>query len=307
MENEILLTPAKPGSFSKLKKLGSQVRRELPFAFGSPAVIWQILFFYLPLLIMFFSSFFAVSEVGTISLSTQHFARVFNLPYFKVIGASLSLSFSTGLICLLIAFPLAHFITFKGGRYKTIFLFLLIVPFWTNFLLHIYAWFFVLEKEGFLNTLFMSLHLIKEPIHFLNTPFAVMLMMVYYYLPFMTLPIYSALDKLDTSLFEASSDLGASSFQTFRRILLPLSLSSIRTGFFLVFIPAFGEFVIPELMGGDKTYYVGSVISQFILGQTTGQLGTAFTVLAIASLSICIFLCHLVFQKIGRILSKGVI
>ncbi len=293
--------------FPNLRKFGRLLKRELPFAFGSPAVIWQILFFYLPLLIMLFTSFFTVSETGALSVSTTHFARVFKFAYLKVIASSLSLSFTTGILCFLIAFPLAHFITFSGGRYKTILLFLLIVPFWTNFLLHIYAWFFVLEKEGFLNTILMNLHLIQKPIHFLNTPFAVMLMMVYYYLPFMTLPIYSALDKLDTSLFEASSDLGASTFQTFRRILLPLSLSSIRTGFFLVFIPAFGEFVIPELMGGDKTYYVGSVISQFILGQTTGQMGTAFTVLAISALSICIFLCHLVFEKISKLLSRGVL
>lgn len=307
MEQHIDLTLAKPKAGSKLKRLAKLIKGELPFAFGFPAVIWQILFFYLPLLIMLFASFFAISDVGTISLSITHFVSVFKLCYLKVIGSSLILSLSTSLICFFLAFPLAHFITFRGGKHKTIFLFLLLVPFWTNFLLHIYAWFFVLEKEGFLNTLLVNLHLINEPIHFLNSRFAVMLMMVYYYLPFMVLPLYSALDKLDPSLFEASSDLGASSFETFKRVLLPLSLSAIRTGFFLVFIPAFGEFVIPELMGGDKDYYVGSVIAQFILGQTTGQLGTAFTVIAVAALCLCIFILHLFFEKLRHRLSRGVL
>jgi spermidine/putrescine transport system permease protein len=126
----------------------------------------------------------------------------------------------------------------------------------------------------------MKLGIISEPIHLLNSLFAVMIMMVYYYLPFMVLPIYSALERFNVSLIEASYDLGGTFFSTLRRILIPLTSRGIKAGFFLVYIPSFGEFVIPELMGGDKTMFVGTVVSQYILGEGTGSLGAAFTLLS---------------------------
>ena len=278
----------------------STFKKDIPFSIGVPALIWQILFFYLPIVLMITTSFFTTGESGHLSFSVDHFKHVWKIAYLTSIGSSLIFSFTTAILCGLIAFPLAHFIAFKGGRYKTLLLFLLIVPFWTNFLLHIYAWFFVLEKQGFLNTILLNFGIINEPAHFLNTPFAVMLMMVYYYLPFMALPIFSSLDKFDPSLLEASHDLGASKFQTFRRVLLPLTLDAIRVGFFLVFIPAFGEFVIPELMGGDKDYYVGSVISQFILGEETGQLGTAYTLISVLALLLATGILYTLFGKLRK-------
>ncbi|MCF7806656.1 MAG: ABC transporter permease [Simkaniaceae bacterium] len=290
---------------SPIRRLISALKREAPFAIGIPALIWQILFFYLPIALMILASFFVWNERGTLSFSIAHFRHICQSSYLSSIGSSLLLSFSTAITCFCIGFPLAHFIAFRGGRFKNMFFFLLIIPFWTNFLLHIYAWFFVLEKDGFLNTILLNVGLIQSPIHFLNTPFAVMLMMVYYYVPFMTLPIYSSLDRFDPSLLEASQDLGASKFQTFRRVLLPLTMNSIRSGFFLVFIPAFGEFVIPELMGGDKDYYIGSVISQFILGEETGHLGTAYTVISICALSFCISILFWLFKHLSKVLSGG--
>ena len=190
------------------------------------------------------------------------------------------LALSNAIICLLVAYPLAYFLTFVGKRYKNVFLFLLIVPFWTNFLLHVYAWFFVLEKEGFLNNLLRSMGLINEPLQLLNTPFAIMVMMVYYYLPFMVLPLYSSLERMDVRLVEASLDLGATWNQTLRRVVLPLTKRGLKAGFFLVFIPSFGEFAIPELMGGDRQMFVGNVVSNYILGDETGSLGAAFTLVA---------------------------
>jgi spermidine/putrescine transport system permease protein len=198
----------------------------------------------------------------------------------RVIGSSLLLAISTVVICFCIAYPLAYFIAFNGKRFKNLLLFLLIVPFWTNFLLHVYAWFFVLEKRGFINNMLDHLGLISEPIQFLNSLFSIMVMMVYYYLPFMVLPIYSSLERFDRRLLEASLDLGANWFQTFRRVMLPVTMRGVRAGFFLVYIPAFGEFAIPELMGGDREMFVGNVVSQYILGDDTGSLGAAFTVLS---------------------------
>nr|NGX46178.1 Putrescine transport system permease protein PotH [Chlamydiota bacterium] len=209
-----------------------------------------------------------------------HIATFLNAIYFKVIGASLLLALSNAILCFLVAFPLAYFLAFIAKGARNLLLFLLIVPFWTNFLLHIYAWFYVLETHGILNTLLLKVGVIEEPIHFLNSIFATMIMMVYYYLPFMVLPIFSALERFNFSLIEASLDLGASWNSTFRRILLPLTRKGIIAGVFLVFIPSFGEFAIPELMGGERHAFVGTVVSQYILGEGTGSLGSAFTLLS---------------------------
>lgn len=283
------MNKAKPSSSSEL----------LPFAFGVPALIWQVLFFYVPLLFIVLSSVLKTSLLGEIQGVTAEKLLLFLHPlYLKVIGYSFILALSTALICLLIAYPIAYFLAFTGKRFKDLFLFLLIVPFWTNFLLHVYAWFFVLEREGFLNNLLHFLGLIDTPIHFLNSPFAIMIMMVYYYLPFMVLPLYSSLERFDFRLIEASLDLGASWRQTFCQIMLPLTMRGIRSGFFLVYIPAFGEFAIPELMGGDKQMFVGSVVSHYILGEETGGLGAAFTVVSCIALLLS---AALLFWGINRI------
>ncbi len=272
---------------------------ELPFAIGVPALIWQLLFFYIPLLITLVSSFLHFSSSGSINGFTLEKVSLFITPtYIKVIFSSLLLALGNALLCLVIAYPLAYFIAFTGKRFKNLLLFLLIVPFWTNFLLHVYAWYFVLEREGFLNTVLKAIGIIDSPILILNSLFAIMIMMVYYYLPFMVLPIYASLEKFDYRLIEASHDLGAGWLQTFRRILLPISKGGLKAGFFLVFIPSFGEFAIPELMGGDKRMFVGSVVAQYILGEQTGSLGAAFTVVSCIVLLACALLLYFVIEKI---------
>lgn len=293
------------GNFFSTAK--QSAKNELPFAIGIPALIWQILFFFLPLILIFLSSVWVSGKNLLNSFSLKYFAQVFDVIYFKIILNSISLALFTTALCLIIAFPLAYFITFRAKKWKNLLLFFLVIPFWTNFLLHIYAWFFVLEQQGFLNTLLLKIGLIASPIHFLNTPFAVMLMMVYYFLPFMVLPIYSSLENIDHNLMEASLDLGANWSQTVRKILLPLSLSGIRSGIFLVYIPAFGEFVIPELMGGDKQYFAGSVISQFILGDKTAPLGAAFTVVSCLMLLVTLVGIFVGLKAAKRALTKRAI
>lgn len=265
----------------KIKFLPRPPASEVPFSIGAPAILWQMLFFYLPLALIAVTSFVKFTQAGTFEGLTFEKISFFLRPlYLKVILSSFVLALSNAIICLLVAYPLAYFLTFVGKRYKNVFLFLLIVPFWTNFLLHVYAWFFVLEKEGFLNNLLRSMGLINEPLQLLNTPFAIMVMMVYYYLPFMVLPLYSSLERMDVRLVEASLDLGATWNQTLRRVVLPLTKRGLKAGFFLVFIPSFGEFAIPELMGGDRQMFVGNVVSNYILGDETGSLGAAFTLVA---------------------------
>lgn len=263
-------------------------------------MIWQVLFFYLPLLFILISSFLYITDIGVIEGVTLQKITFFLRPvYLKVILNSLVLALSTACICLTVAYPLAYFLTFNSKRFKNVLLFLLIVPFWTNFLLHVYAWFFVLEKKGLINQFLQSFGMIDTPLHLLNTPFAIMIMMVYYYLPFMVMPLYSSMGQIDNRLIEASYDLGASWFHTLRRVILPLSKRGLHAGFFLVFIPSFGEFAIPELMGGDKWMFVGTVISSFILDEQTSSLGASFTVVA----SVCLLLSAiLLYWLIDRII-----
>lgn len=275
-------------------------RRELSFGIGSIPFIWQILFFYIPLFFLLTLSFIDHS-----SFTLKHFIPIFNLSYFSIIANSVVLSLSNTFFCLMIGFPLAYFIAFHTKRFKNLFLFLLIIPFWTNFILHIYAWCFVLEKNGFLNNILQSFGIIDTPLHFLNSHFAVMLMMIYFYLPFMVLPIFSSLERFDNSLLEASLDLGANRTQTIMRVLLPLSMSAIRAGVFLVYIPSFGEFVIPELMGGDKNFFVGNVISLFVLGESTAPVGIAFTVLSGFYLFISLCFLNYGINKLANFLSGG--
>lgn len=271
----------------------------LPFSIGVPALIWQVLFFYLPLLLIVFSSLIDISAQGTFTgFSFSKIAFFQRITYLKVIAASFTLALCNAFLCLCIAYPLAYILVFSYKKFKNFLLFLLIVPFWTNFLLHVYAWFFVLEKEGFLNNLLRMLHITSHPIHFLNSPFAIMIMMVYYYLPFMVMPLYSSLEKMDSRLIEASFDLGAKFSQTFYQVILPLTKRGLIAGFFLVYIPSFGEFAIPELMGGNREMFVGSVVSHYILGDETGSLGAAFTVISALYLLLSSILIYVLMDRL---------
>lgn len=242
-----------------------------PFLLGIPALLWQFIFFYTPLIFIVLLSFS--------SLSGEYFVHFFSWTYASVFIRSLALSCATTLICLLCAYPVAYWLAFRAGRWRNFCMFFLFIPFWTNFLLHIYAWMFVLDRQGVLNTLLQQFGLVEHPLHLLNSTWAVLLVMIYCYLPFMILPLYTSLEKFDTRLEEASSDLGATRWQTLWRIILPLSLPGVRSGIIMVLVPATGEFIIPELIGGDKVMYVGSVIAHYTLHAETVPLGMAFTLL----------------------------
>ncbi|MCH9621056.1 MAG: hypothetical protein S4CHLAM20_04700 [Chlamydiia bacterium] len=291
----IILKLKKPFFFPSFRA----IKKELIHTIASTSLVWQIAFFYLPVSLLFLVSFIHTNpETGSLTLSLHHFKPILSITYYKVILNSLFLSFWTALISLLIAFPLTYFIVFKTNRFKYILLFFLLIPFWTNFLLHIYAWFFILEKNGLINQLLLYTGIINEPLKILHTKSASLILMVYYYLPFMALPIFSALERFNTTYFEASVTLGAGRRQTFFRIVFPIIQKSIISGFFLVFIPAFGEFIIPEFMGGDKVAYVGSVISLFLFEESTGATGLAFTTLSLTILTICSAAIYLFFKAL---------
>ncbi len=265
---------------------------QTPFLFGMPAVVWQGLFVYLP--------FFFILLLSFRNGNFEYFTPFFQGVYFWVIVRSLALGLGTALLCLIIAFPIAYWIALCSGAWKNRLLFLLFIPFWTNFLLHIYAWMFVMDRHGIINTVLQWLGIIHEPFHLLYTTTAVFVVMVYCYTPFMVLPIYTALEKFDVRLHEASLDLGATWWQTLWRIVVPLSMPGIRSGFFLVLVPAFGEFVIPELIGGDKVMFAGSVVAYHTLHAKTASAGAAFTILISLVLVVVMGLVSLAMKKFGK-------
>lgn len=267
------------------------------FGIGVAPFVWQFLFFVLPLTLLIFSSLIEGSYV-----SLAKFKPFLHTSYTKSIIASLVMAFVTAILCILTAFPLAYTLSFKIKKYKNILLFLILIPFWTNFLIHVYSWFYVLETDGILNQFLSYFNLLTVQKSHLNTSYAIILMLVYYYLPFCLLPIYSGLERIDVKLIEASYDLGAGFWGTFKKIILPMCKVSLRSGFFLVFIPTFGEFAIPELMGGDKFMFSGSVISHFLLGDGTVLLGSAF---AIYSCLILMCICAAFYKLFDLWLGKN--
>ncbi|NVO08240.1 MAG: ABC transporter permease subunit, partial [Rhodoferax sp.] len=180
--------------------------------------------------------------------------------YFNAYFSSLKIALITTLICLAIAYPFAYFMARSPAVRRPALLMLVMLPFWTSFLLRVYAWKMLLADGGVFNNAMMALGLIAEPIKMMNTPFSLVLGMVYTYVPFMILPLYANLVKMDLRLLEAALDLGATPWQAFWRITVPLSKSGIIAGSMLVFIPCVGEFVIPELLGGPETLMIGHVL-----------------------------------------------
>jgi spermidine/putrescine transport system permease protein len=265
------------------------VKRELSFFLAVPALVWQLLCVCFPLMLTLYTSLHTtVPGQPWYACTLEYYGSFFTAAYGIIIMHSLLLAGVTTLICLCIGYPVAYFLALYAGRWRTILLFLLTLPFWTNFLTQAYAWFFVLEKEGLINTILMKLHVITEPHTLAYNRFAVLCVMVYCFLPFMIMPIYSVLQKLDWRLLEASEDLGATRWQTFLHITLPLSHVGIRTGLLLVFIPACGEFVIPMVMGGSRYMYIGSAITHYLLNVRNEQMGAVCTVVSCLLLVVCI-------------------
>jgi spermidine/putrescine transport system permease protein len=266
-----------------LKKFRATFSSDFSFFMAIPALLWQIIFCFLPLLLIAALSFIDISQL---TFTLKHFSSIINHPHFKMIFWSLSLSFFTTLACLLFGYPLAYYIARRIENYKNLFLFFLVIPFWTNLLILVYSWIFILERSGIFNTFLQTLGLIQEPLVILNSMNAVYLVTFYCYLPFMVLPLYNALEKIDPALLEASADLGATPTQTFFKVIVPGTWSGIRTGCFLVFVPVFGEFTIPLLMGGDKYMFVGNCISHYVFTALNLPRGAAFTILSCCALTV---------------------
>lgn len=233
----------------------------------SPANVYLFVFMVLPLILVVVLSFLSRGTYGEVefTFNASNYARLFDPIYGKIMVFSLGVGLGTTVITILIGYPLAYYIARSPVRQRSVLLFLILVPFWTNFVIRTYAWIMILRGGGFLDSILQSLHVTSEPLGLMYTPTAVMIGMVYEFLPFMILPLYTSLEKIDNSLLEAAADLGAPPWRVFLRVTLPLSVPGMIAGTILVFIPAMGMFVIPDLMGGAKTILIGNVIrNQFL-------------------------------------------
>jgi spermidine/putrescine transport system permease protein len=236
----------------------------------SPLLIWLLLFVVAPTLVLTAVSFAERDSLGRIvwNFSVQNYARAFDWVWVKILLDSLYYAFLTTLICLALGYPAAYFIGKAPERWRGLLLLLVMVPFLTSFLIRTYAWINILSKEGFLNSLLISAGVFNEPVAVLYSPFAIVLGLVYNFLPFMILPIYTSVEKLDNGLVEAAHDLGAGPLRAFSQVILPLTRPGIVAGSMLVFVPSIAMFAITTLMGGGTNPTIGEVIfKQFTAGR----------------------------------------
>ena len=254
--------------------------------FAIPYVVWMALMVVIPILIMVVYAFTTAEFQGTL----ENFAEMG--AYTSVFLRSFRLALIATLVCLLIGYPVSYWMAREGAGFQRVAMALIMLPMWMNFLLRTYSWMSILENNGLLNQLFRAVGLLDllgvEYIPMIGTSGAVVLGMVYNYLPFMILPIYSVILKLDGSLLEAARDLGADSQRVFRRVILPLSLPGVLSGVTMVFVPSVSTFAISRLLGGGTQMMLGDLIElQFLGGSYDPHLGAAISMVMMAIVVVC--------------------
>lgn len=258
----------------------------------SPVVIWLSLFLVIPMGIVVVISFLQRDELGNLvyQFSFENYARFFDSLYLGIYWDTLVLSVATAVICLLVSYPLAYYIANAGPTRQKIWLLLITVPFWINFLIRTYAWVLLLRSQGVVNSVLIHLGVIHEPLQLLYTKGAVLFGMVYTFIPYMVLPIYVALEQMDKKLLEAASDLGATRWKAFRYITLPNTKSGIMSGSVLVFVSTAGMYVVTDILGGSKSTMLSNIIQTQFLGARDWPFGSALSVMFALTSLILIFL-----------------
>lgn len=252
------------------------------FLLALPTIIWLGVFFLLPLVSILVFSFMSRGQGGFAvpPFSTESYEDMFFGSYNIILIRSLRIAFTTTFICLIVGYPLAFFISTRQQNWvRQLTLFMVILPFWTNFLVRTYAWRIILGQEGTLNGVLQGLGIITEPLQMLNTEFAVILGLVYGFLPFMVLPIYTSVERFNFRYVEAAHDLGANDWIAFWRIVFPLTLPGVIAGTALVFIPAIGAYVTPDLLGGTRGLMIGNLIQRQFVGSGNVPRGSAFSMI----------------------------
>lgn len=248
-----------------------------------PVSAWMILLVAIPFIYIFVISFMKKGAYGGVvfGFTLNNFIQVFDPLYLKVFGESLLISTLTTIICILIAYPFTYFIAEKTTIKKTIFMAMVIVPFLVSSLIRLFGWINLLRKDGIINSLLLQWGLIKEPLQLVYNNTGVMIGLVYMLLPFMILPLYSSIEKLDKSLLEACSDLGAKPVAAFLKVTLPLTMPGVFAGSILVFIPSLGYFFVTDILGGNKTQVIGNVIRNQFITARNWPLGAAISIFLI--------------------------
>ncbi len=237
------------------------MKKNVGFTYTLPLTIWLTIFFAVPIMIIFVGSFLKKSTYGGFEaqFSLDAYISLLNPGVRKVILKTLFIAIVSTIITILMAIPTAYYIA--RSKYKNMFLLLIIIPFWTNFLIRVFAWMTILGNNGLINNMLLSIGFISKPLQLLNNQWAVILLMIYTYLPFAILPLYTTIEKFDFGLLEAARDLGATKFQAFYKILIPGIIPGITTAVLFTFIPVFGNFAIPDIVGGKDSVMIGNLIN----------------------------------------------
>lgn len=275
---------------------GVLLKRNLGIAYSGPMALWASLFFIAPLLIIILYSFLKKGLYGGVTpeLSFDAYVALKN-PNIAIISAkTVLIALISTIITILIALPCGYFMA--RSKHQTLLLLLIIIPFWTNFLIRVYAWMNILGNKGFLNEFLLQLGLVKDYVRFLYNQNAVILVLIYMYLPYAILPLYSSIDKFDFSLLEAARDLGATTAQSMLKILLPNIRSGIYTAFLFTFIPIFGAYAVPLLVGGKDSYMLGNVIADQLTKSRNWPLASAISMVLTVITTVCVF-CMLGLKK----------
>ncbi len=256
--------------------------KRLRLIFLTPAVAVMGLLFVAPLGIVLVYSLMSRGVYGGVGLpwTLENYQRLIDPLYLRIMARSFVMAGTATIGCLTLGFPLALFIA--RSKRKNLYLYLVILPFWTSFLVRTYAWMFLLRDTGLINTALMATGLIHQPLPLLYNAGAVLIGLVYGYLPFMVLPLYAALERVDRSLLEAAADLGARPWQSLWRVLVPLAAPGIRAGAVLVFIPCLGAYLTPDLLGGSKTIMVGNLIQNQFTNARDWPFGSAVSLALMA-------------------------
>ncbi|EGU18593.1 spermidine/putrescine ABC transporter permease PotB [Vibrio mimicus] len=265
---------------------------------------WLVLFVLIPNLMIIGTSFLTRDEANLIKFvfTFENYTRLLDPLYGKVMLHSFYMAIVATLICLVIGYPFAYIVAKMPEKWRPFMLFLVIVPFWTNSLIRTYGLKIVLGTQGILNQALMSLGLIDAPLRIMFTETAVMIGLVYILLPFMILPLYSAIEKLDGTYIEAARDLGANKFQTLVRVILPLTMPGIIGGCLLVLLPALGMFYIADLLGGAKNLLIGNVIKSQVLNARDWPFGAATSIALTLAMAIMLY----AYYRAGKLLNKKV-
>lgn len=257
-----------------------------------PARVWMALFFAAPLAIIGAYSFLTRGDYGGVEYpwTIESYTRLADPLYLAILWRSLWIAGLSTAICVAMGFPLALFIS-RAGKRKNLYLQLVLLPFWTSFLVRTYAWLFILRDTGLINTVLSALHMIKSPLPLLYNDGAVLLGLVYSFLPFFVLPMYATLERLDPALAEAAADLGAPPWRTLWRVVIPVSKPGIIAGAVLVFIPCLGAYLTPDLLGGGKSVMLGNLVqNQFTTARDWPFGSAASLVLMLASAILLVLL-----------------